>query len=169
MTFDGFLEASGAPENGAPVYALASFCRNPSCRVRAVGGCAESIAKHDLAWRLRGNRRSRLRGAPTFAGSRTSKIEVRTGAPVYAPCEVGPKPWLPSTRKCDLVLPSTRRGGVLKIDATSRVFGLVFELPGTPQAAPKMAQHEPLKASKTILREQIDHKTSHLCAKCLVE
>ena len=36
----------------------------------------------------------------------------------------------------------------------SRVFGLVFELPGTPQAAPKMAQHEPLKASKTILTEQ---------------
>ena len=93
-TFSGFLEASGAPETGALVYALASFCRNPSCRVRAVGSCAKHIAKHALKW------------------------------------------------------------GVLEIDAMSRVFGLVFELPGTPQAAPKMAQHEPLKASKTILREQ---------------
>ena len=47
-TSGGFWEALGAPENGAPVYALASFCRNPSCRLRAVGTCAETVAKHGL-------------------------------------------------------------------------------------------------------------------------
>ena len=44
----GFPEARGAPENGALVYALASFCRNPSCRLRAVGGGFKNLAKHAL-------------------------------------------------------------------------------------------------------------------------
>ena len=139
----GVLAAPGAPENGAPAYAPASFARNPGCRLRAVGSCTKSIAKHSPKWRVRGNRRSRLRRAPTFADSRTSQIEVPTGAPVYAPREVGPKPRLPSTRKHDSVLPSTRRGGVWKNDAMSRILGLVLEAPEPPRAALKMPQHEP--------------------------
>ena len=47
-TFGSFLEPPGALENGALVYTLASFCRNPSCRLRAVGTCAENVAKHGL-------------------------------------------------------------------------------------------------------------------------
>ena len=45
-----FTWESGAPENGALVYALASFCRNPSCRLRAVGGGFKSLAKHAPQW-----------------------------------------------------------------------------------------------------------------------
>ena len=36
-TFGSFLEAPGALENGALVCALASFCRNPSSRLRGLG------------------------------------------------------------------------------------------------------------------------------------
>ena len=45
-----FTWESGAPENGALVYALASFCRNPSCRLRAVGGGFKNLAKLALRW-----------------------------------------------------------------------------------------------------------------------
>ena len=138
----GFLEAPGAPENDALVYALASFGRNPGCRLHAVGSCAEHIAKHALEWRGRQNqanvqcfgavsdlpnpaphRRSRLRGLGGLPQTPSAVYaKTRFGAPVYAP------------------------RGVATNDAMSRVLGLVFEPPGPPQAAPKIAQHEPLKA-----------------------
>ena len=104
-TLGGFLEAPGAPENDALVYALASFGPNPGCRLRAVGSCAEHIAKHALAWRGRRNqanvqcfgavsdlpnpapqRRSRLRegaGCPETPSAVYAK--TRFAAPVYAP------------------------------------------------------------------------------------
>ena len=69
----------------------------------------------------------------------TPQNGLATGALVYVLCEVGPKPRLPSTRKCESVLPSTRRGGVWKNDVMVRVLGLVFEPPGPPRAALKMA------------------------------
>ena len=141
-TSGGFLEAPGAPANGAPVYAPAPFGRNPGCRLRAVGSGAKSIAKHSLEWRVRLNRPKCLK---LFAWSPTPGIGPATSAPVYAPCEVGPKPRLPSPRKRESVLPSTRRGGVWKKDAMSRVLGPVLEAPGALWAALKMLQHEPLQ------------------------
>ena len=69
------------------------------------------------------NQCSRLRAGPGWPEiSSAVYAKLRIGAPVYAP------------------------RGVLKNDAMSRILGLVFEPPGPPQAAPKMAQHEPLKA-----------------------
>ena len=73
----------------------------------------------------------------------TSQIGLATGAPVYAPGRVGPKPLLPSTRNCESVLPSTRRGGVWKKDSMSLILGLGLKAPGAFWAALKMPQHEP--------------------------
>ncbi len=84
-TFCNFLEAPGALENGALVYALASFCRNPSCRLRAVGTCAESVAKHGLPAGVGENRPNVSR---FLAGCR--------------PPETPPQPVLPSTRRAGL-------------------------------------------------------------------
>ena len=84
-TFSGFLEASGAPETGALVYALASFCRNPSCRLRAVGTCAETVAKHGLP---AGVGENRLNVLSFWAGCR--------------PPETAPQPVLSSTRRAGL-------------------------------------------------------------------
>ena len=52
----GFLEAPGAHSYYAPVYAPASFRRNPGCRLRGLGACAKSFAKHGLEWRVRSTR-----------------------------------------------------------------------------------------------------------------
>ena len=69
------------------------------------------------------HRRSRLRGLGGLPQTPSAVYaKTRFGAPVYAP------------------------RGVAKNDAMSRVLGLVFESLGPPQAAPKIAQHEPLKA-----------------------
>ena len=76
----------------------------------------------------------------------TSRIRLPSGALVYARGRVAPKPRLPSTRKRDSVLPSTRRGGVLKIDTMSCILGLVLRPLGLSKKAPKMPQHDPLKA-----------------------
>ena len=72
----------------------------------------------------------------------TSRNGLGNGALVYTPCEVGPKPRLPSTRKRDSVLPSTRRGGVLTNDANVRVLGLVLEALGPLKMAPKTASYK---------------------------
>ena len=91
-----------------------------------------------------------------------------TGAPVYAPCEVGPKPRLPSPRKRDSVLPSTRRGGVWKKHSMSCVLGLVLEAPGALRAALKMPEHEPLKVLWEVPVRQVipwDSNPPCLCAK----
>ena len=69
-----------------------------------------------------------------------SRNGLGNGALVYTPCEVGPKPCLPSTRKRDSVLPSTRQGRGLKNDARVRVLGLVLEALGPPKTAPKIGQ-----------------------------
>ena len=55
-TSGGVLEAPGTPENGAPVYAPASLRRNSGCRLRGLGACAKSLAKHGLEWRVRSTR-----------------------------------------------------------------------------------------------------------------
>ena len=101
----GFPEARGAPENGALVYALASFCRNPSCRLRAVGivlktsqntVCQRGSAKMDLMshafWQFADlpkrhrNRCSRLRARPGWPEPPSAVYaKLRIGAPVYAP------------------------------------------------------------------------------------
>ena len=52
----GLLEAPSLHSYYAPVCAPASFGRNLGCRLRAVGGCAKSIAKHGLEWTARRNR-----------------------------------------------------------------------------------------------------------------
>ena len=129
----GFWEALGAPENCALVYAPASFPPNPSCRVHAVGGCAERAVKQHVEWRVcekRLNvqgfgavsdlqkrppkRRSRLhavRGRPETASAVYAK--TRFGAPVYAP------------------------RGVVKNDARVRVLGLVLEALEALERRPK--------------------------------
>ena len=68
----------------------------------------------------------------------TSRNGLRNGALVYTPCEVGPKPRLPSTRERDSVLPSRRRGGVLKIDAMSCAFCSVLDAPSLREDAESM-------------------------------
>ena len=70
----------------------------------------------------------------------TSRIGLRNDALVYTPCEVGPKPPLPSTRKRDSVPPSTRGGGFSTNDARVRVLGVVLEALGPL----KMASRWPL-------------------------
>ena len=131
----GFWEALGAPENCALVYAPASFPRNPSCRLHAVGGCAERAVKQHVEWRVcekRLNvqgfgavsdlqkrppkRRSRLhavRGRPETLSAVYAK--TRFGAPVYTP------------------------RGVLKNDARVRVLGLGLEALKPFGPAPKTA------------------------------
>ena len=49
----GFLEAPGAPENGALVYRLASLGQNPGCRLRAVGSFVKNVVTCNLEWRAR--------------------------------------------------------------------------------------------------------------------
>ena len=84
-TFGNFLEAPGALENGALVYALASFCRNPNCRLRAVGTCAETVAKHGLP-----------------AGVGENRPNVSRFSAGCRPPETAPQPVLPSTRRAGL-------------------------------------------------------------------
>ena len=125
-------------ETGPPVYVLWAVARNPSQNTVCRGGSAKiDLMSKALALFLT------LRNGPA------------TGAPVYAPCEVGSKPRLPSTRKCESVLPSTRRGGVWKKDAMSRVLGLGLEAPGALWAALKMPQHEPLKVLWEVASSRI--------------
>ena len=75
------MEAPGAPENGAPVSAPASFRRNPGCRLRGLGACAKSLAKHGLEWRVR--------------STRSNVSCVGAG---FRPSFPAPPPALPSTR-----------------------------------------------------------------------
>lgn len=72
----------------------------------------------------------------------TSTIGLRNDALVKTPCEVGPKPILPSTRKRDSVLPSTRRGGVPTNDARVRVLSWVLVALGPLKMALKMASYK---------------------------
>ena len=104
-TSGGFWEARGALEVHALVYTPAPFARNPGCRLHAVGGCAESVVKQNVEWRVcekRLNvqgfgavsdlqkrppyRRSRLhavRGRPETPSA--VSVKMRIAAPVYAP------------------------------------------------------------------------------------
>ena len=133
----GSLEAPGAPENGAPVYAPASFGRKNSSAVYAPWAVVPK-ASQNTAWnggsgqldqmsralgpvsdpRFRPrHRRSRLRGLGGLPQTPSAVYaKTRFGAPVYAP------------------------RGVLKNDARVRVLGLVLEPLGPPKTAPQMGQ-----------------------------
>ena len=132
----GFWEALGAPENCALVYAPASFPRNPGCRLHAVGGCAESVVKQHVEWRVCGKRLnvhgfgavSDLQKRPPKRRSRLHAVRGRPETPsaVYAKTRFGAPVYTPR--------------GVLKNDARVRVLGLVLEALGPPKTAPKMGQ-----------------------------
>ena len=135
-THGGFLEALGAPENGALVYAPASFPPNPSCRVDAVSGCAERAVKQHVEWRVCEKRLnvqgfgavSDLQKRPPKRRSRLHAVRGRPETPsaVYAKTRFGAPVYTPRV--------------VLKNDARVRVLGLVLEALGPPKTAPKIGQ-----------------------------
>ena len=85
----------------------------------------------------------------------TPQNGLATGAPVYAPCEVGPKPRLPSTRKRDSVLPSTRRGGFSKTTQCLAFCASFWRPRGLRGRLLRWPQHEPLEALDEALRSRI--------------